>query len=516
MSVNINKFIREYKEQESQFKNEILGNKVEKDFLLSANQKLYLGIGTPHLEKIIRFDTFLDRGMLNESVLNLIKRHGLLRCLLMNDRGVLKWKQYETPSQVHVPFIDLSAYELKTQTEIMAKLALKKSWKKFSSRSQVYRMIAVKTAFLLYLKRKLGEHSLLVKLIDKTWNITKYLKRNYRKDGLLYKMVLVKKNLREYFLMIRIDHIIGDETTLKILKDDILRCYQSKGKMTMEDPLPYDHYVKQIGKGPQDINEKELTSRLGLDDYKRQWQVVRKFISKRFVKKVHTFRYEYQLNGNGNKNIKEEEVWTISLILVNILCHEILGLKRIPAKILHYGRKYYGYNYFNTVGEFWDVMPVVFDLDEKNLMKIAAHANGLLPYVASHNVNFVSLFLNESLHDQWGNVADLFIPKQITPPDPMVLINFLGKIESGEINLFNEVSDRVSKKERKSLHKDHYLRILGEGSFSFRTFYNSEAIVINLDALIPLDIQRLTKVFPEKADRIFQSKITGKKKDNSI
>jgi hypothetical protein len=96
------------------------------------------------------------------------------------------------------------------------------------------------------------------------------------------------------------------------------------------------------------------------------------------------------------------------------------------------------------------------------------------------------------------------------------LINFLGKIEAGEINLFNEVSDRVSKKERKSLHKDHYLRILGEGSFSFRTFYNSEAIVINLDALIPLDIQRLTKVFPEKADQIFQSEITGEKMDNSI
>lgn len=503
MKLKEKKIIRLYKQQDNRFNREIITSAIEKTFPPGATQKLHLGAGTHNLEIVIPFNVLLNTELLNASVLELIKSHGLLRSILIHKKGQILWQQHAPPGSLFIPTIDLSRYPLKIQQHMINKLAVAKSFKHFSTHSFLYRFIVGKNILLMYLKKYFRPGSRWYGLISATASLTKYLKSGCRKNALLYKMLIIKKNMKEYVFFMRLDHIIGDETSMDLIKQGILRCYQSgvQGGQASRDSTPsYDHYLEQLAKGPKGIDQTQLNTWLNIDDYQHYSTLFKNFMNQNRTPQVHTFQYD--LAFDESRGLTQEKAWEISFILINILCQRVFNIPKIPSKLLYYGRNYAGHRYFNTVGEFWDLIPLLSGVDEEHPWKITAHANKIIQLVSSHNINFVTLFLNSALNEKYQRTVELIAPEKISPPEPTLLINFTGKFSPAEASSLQGSPSVISPKEKKQLKKEKYLSIRSQGGFLINSYYTSQSIFIKVESLVELDSHHLTRQLNHAAEKL--------------
>jgi hypothetical protein len=503
MKSEIKRLIRDYHRQMYQFNRQIMGNGVEKQFPPSSTQKLHMGVGTINLEIVIPFVRHLNRKWLEESVLKLIQDQGLLRSVLVNHRGELVWRQHAAPSAVTVPFLDISAYDVGDQNRIVNRIVSARSLKKFTSHSYLYRLIAVKQVLTVYLRKYKNRSPLLFKLAVKLAALTRFLPKTCRGNALLYRLVIIRRNLRDHLLLIRLDHTMGDATTMELIQSRILHYYRSRGQAEMESPVPYDRYVKQVNRGPQGIDPGALTDLLAAKEYKHYAALVGDFIDRRNTRRVHHFHYRF--NFKGEVNLTEERSWEMGFILINLLCKIVFNIPKIPVKIMYYGRNYGGQTYFNTCGEFWDLIPALIEVDEDEPLRMVRQVNQLIELSSSHNVNFVNLFLDQSADDRWAELIELVAPMRLVPPESTILIDFLGKGVANEQASEPAPAgrkDELSRRERRRRQRDLYVDIRAQGGFLVYIRYTTEAVVFDIDALMPFDSQGLSRQLDEKGRQV--------------
>ncbi len=508
MNKHLKELFRSYKHQEPGFKQKILGNRIEKTYCLSSTQTLHLCVGTHNLELAIPFDTYLDRELLNWVILCLVQQQGLMRSVLINHKGRIIWQQHAAPEDLVVPYLDISLYSPGDQERILSRIRQEKSLGKFTTHSWLYRSIVVKDVLMMYLKKYLNPRSVLYRVLVKITSLARYLRKNCRGNSLLYRMLLVGKNLREHLLLIRLDHIIGDDNSLELIRNSILQYYNA-GKQNQQKQVssqkipPYDGYVEQVNQGPRGITPQQLVDFLEVEEYKNYSTIVGNFIDRENTKQAYYFNYHYPFK--GEINLKEEQSWEIGFILVILLCREIFNIPKIPAKLIYYGRNYGGSTYFNTIGEFWDLIPMLVDVNEEEPLKMVQRANELVELAAKYNINFVSMFLNETLYESWKPVIDLVAPKRLTPPESMILIDFLGK----QINRENRQSpglsrniSAVSQGQSKRRRKERYVNLRSQGGFLIYVRYTSEAVSIDLHSLVKINHPQLKHLMDEQARKI--------------
>jgi hypothetical protein len=181
--------------------------------------------------------------------------------------------------------------------------------------------------------------------------------------------------------------------------------------------------------GPQEITEEEILDLFDLKEYHRYKRKVETIIREKEADDVRRFDFEMKFQ----EKMSEEKVWELSFYIYNLFLKRLFGLSRIPLKIVSYGRRYRENNYFDTVGEFIDLIPVLVNVDDDNPINLAEAVRRQVDISSKHNINFMSLLLDQSLQKDWKEAVRCIGAEQLDPNDFMVVFNFVGKITE-EVN----------------------------------------------------------------------------------
>jgi len=374
------------KRETRRFRRAFDGNRVIKEYKVSPVQQGHLSLPERFSRALIPLDRYVHVKRLEDAFLEVIRNQGLLRSILVDKSGEWYWNELAPPDHIDIPCIDLSPYE----------------------------------------------PAMIEKLITEMINQETY--KNYQSEGsILYRVILFKKNLRDHVLFLSFDHSIFDRMSRDIIEKSLLNYYQSKESerdIPVKEIKPYSDYIAQITAGPQDINVNELIKLYHLEEYhyyKEKCEEI--FKAKRRGNFTH-FIYDVEFSGS----IREENAWELLYTLFTLTLKRYFGLAKIPLTIVSYGRRYQQGDYFETVGEFLDLIPVLAQTDEENPFARVEDVRKLVEAASKYNINFLSLMHDNVLGEEWKAAVNFIIPTGNSQGinNFIAVFNFEGKVSEEE------------------------------------------------------------------------------------
>lgn len=268
----------------------------------------------------------------------------------------------------------------------------------------------------------------------------------YRNDLPAWRIACVQRNQQEIQVIWTFHHSVFDGMSAEILK----RALQT-GIITQPEHA-YSDFALQIARGPVQTTAYELTEQLRLADWTAQ--------NEKFLAAVHADQGETQdIVITVPMEQTRDGVWNDAYCLTGQVLSAYYGLDQIPTAVLHYGRKYCGQDYYDCVGEFLDLVPVISSVSEQELEQ-------KLQYVQEHNVSLMHL-LYDSPDPVYGESGKR-IRKLIRSDGKLdlMLFNFQGEISAEEQKLFGaehpaakETEDTVSVLSAAVCYDDTQMRI---------------------------------------------------------
>ncbi|MVO98369.1 non-ribosomal peptide synthase/polyketide synthase [Paenibacillus lutrae] len=359
--------------------------------LLSGIPEERYGLGPAqqyHLENplcsggVIPFDTFLlDSGRLTAAVGRLLNRHELLRSVLVQTQERTVWELMPVPEQIQLPVLDLSEYPAAKQKQLLALI------------------------------------------------LPQFYMTPYEMNGsLLYRIALVRLNLREHLLLLPCSHIIYDGMSGDVIKSELYREYAAKNEQPVAGTDSYRDYVRQVSKGPQGMDDQQLVEAFRLSSFASAMKELALTVSKR--SRAGSTELDYELADWG-KPVEAGQMWNLSLQLAARFFRSYLQMTEIPILLTNYGRKYEEKQYFDTVGEFIDHIPVLLT-DERDLSQ---DIQKKLNLAVSRNLNFLNLIYNDEMTSSYPLSKQYM--KQSLQQLPIVF-NYLGE-SSDKAQLFEDM-----------------------------------------------------------------------------
>ncbi|UCH98508.1 MAG: amino acid adenylation domain-containing protein, partial [Candidatus Aminicenantes bacterium] len=377
-----------------EFSDAILEGKVIKCYPLSAMQKAYLRLSRRSAGTLMAFNGYPDQDRLCKAIIKTTAEQGLLRSRMKKKDSDLLWYEHEMPENLQVPFVDLSHYGMEAAEEIT-------------------RVITARY----------------------------FLNRDINVTILPYRVILIKKNMRDHLVVFAADHTIYDALTGQVLKTNLENFYhhgEAFVKMRTPTIRGYDEYVNQVNKGPQQVNQDKIIRTFELEEFKNSMAEVNRVFkanrSNRFVNHEITIPLKYTAGHFDDKMPLE-----ISLRIYVSLCKVFFGIEKVPLLFFSFGRKYQDKEFFDTVGEFTDLVPILVSSNENILAKIEEK----IAFASKHNINFMSTLMSEEMSVKWKKVTDLLSPGGIGYDWNLLRFNFTGKTGDIELERVKESSKNM-------------------------------------------------------------------------
>jgi acyl carrier protein len=428
--------------ESTEFNNTILNSSAIGQYKVSPVQKAHLSLESRLSGTVMSF-VQLDTERLQKAFLSVITHQGLLRSVLVRKEGELLWQEMSPPAQIAIPFIDLSGYEPGVKEQLVNDIVNRNN---------------------------------------------REFETEQCENSLPYRVVLFKMDFKTHLLAISLDHSIFDAMSREILEKQILDYYrldENKGAAAQEKVRPYVQYIEQISKGPQQISPAEMIEMFDLKEYCNAQTQIARIIDEKRNNQVRCVDVGIKIS----EHMGEEKVWELSCHLFAAVLKQYFGLTKIPIKVISYGRKYQGNSYFDTIGEFLDLIPVLVNTGEESTAKILENIHEKVELASKHNINFMSLLFDEELRKKWKNAVDLIIPGQSQLTDAAILFNFPGKIPNDEIeHMAAQIKQAADDKEIKKI-----------SDFLFQSIYSSNSLHIGIFSTIEMDAAEIQKILEDKS-----------------
>lgn len=382
------------------FEETVLAAEVEKEFRMAAIQNYFLS-SERYSGTMIAFHQILDLSTFDEAVTAFLNEQGLFRADIVKHGRTLYWRQRENCKCVNVPFADLSAYTREVQFEKVDEICREIYFREY-----------------LQIRDLEGEQQ--------------------EFTGILYRMLLIKVAENEYYLIIPVNHAIFDAMSGEVVKRRLLELYHQFAKKTTAIYRPqrdYAEFVDQTRLGPVNITEEKLADIFELERYRVALEKLETSIAV-FSKKNSTYiRFEMEeLDGNN--------AWSSAFEALRLFARDYLKLSDVPFMVYYYGRKYLENEYFDTVGEFIDMIPMTASVQDTSGV-IQEKSQRVIAQSEKYNVNFSALALHQTkrpLEKLWQQVDE-------TVEKTSIVFNFQGKLEDAEMSVFeNFLYDRLMQK----------------------------------------------------------------------
>jgi acyl carrier protein len=360
-------------------------NKSYQQYPLSPIQNIHHSFGNPMAYNMVFFEHPVNIRLLEDSFLELIKEQGLLRSIIIKKNGELTWNELMAPGKIQLPYVDLMEYANNIKGSLIEKIS-----------------------------------------------VHPVMKYHDVENSLLYKPVLFRRDLKNYTLAISFFHPVSDNISGEIIERSIKNYYELKqGKLNIppRKPKSYFDFVRQVRRGPQDIDENGLVEMFALEEYQQSSRKFENIIKEKKTSKVDYFNYTVQFK----ETMDAEKIWNLSFTIWNLYLKRCLELQQTPIRLLYHGRHYQQSYYFDTVGDFLDLIPLVVNVNEEAPIDMIKDARDKVEKTVKHNINFMTLTQDQELKQMWPQASNLLAPKQESKGNEWIIFNFEEKNTPQEV-----------------------------------------------------------------------------------
>jgi len=377
-------------------------------YKMTAKQRAQLGDGGRGRVIPLFFHQGLETGLLQETLQEMIENQGLLRSVFREQEGEWYWVEYSVPPGLSVPFVDITDRPPGMRDPLMREM------------------------------------------------VRRIIEEDFGQNSLLYRLVCFKREVREYVLVIVIDHIIYDGMTREIITREIASVYSLKKagrEYSRVRPGSYADYAAHILQGPRGIGPAELIEMFYLKAFAAAEQALERMILGRDSGSIKLFTHEVPFPpGMG-----EEGAWEFAFWYFVLLTGRALGMKELPLKIAVYGRRCGEKTFFDTVGDFADLVPVLVRTEGVNSRQMAGAVSERIEGATRHSINFMTLVSEPSLREKWGEAIDLLKTGKAAAGDALLIFNLVGKATEDRVRGFKPGVLTPGKEMRRSaIHAEIY------------------------------------------------------------
>jgi amino acid adenylation domain-containing protein len=427
-------------EDHLRYEKSILGSGIAKEYRLAPIEHFFLGkdrfSGT-----LLRFDNIMDTGIFNQAVVMLLKQQGVFRNTLIRKEGGLFWREFDYPDQVEIPYADISGYDAASRIAVMENI------------------------------------------------VSGYFFKEYEEwDSLYYRMVLVRENLRDYYLFLPVNHSIFDAMSGEIVKRSLMEFYEaleSGRECAQEEDKTYLDYVEQVRRGPVQISDSEIVEAFKLDQYESVTNELNTSLQSYAREKSTYLKFEIRTRGS-ERVFDSDNSWQIAFDLLTKFVHKYLNHDILPVSVFYYGRNYQNKKFFNTVGEFIDLIPMVVNTKGRSAEQMADFIQTRINLAEQHNINFSNFAVDERARKRYPEVCRFIQGMQ---EQGSIIFNFQGKLEDQEMDAFEKL-----------LYKRlmHELNLEEAVNIYFATRYSGDVIQIDISLPFDEDAARLLEFFKDE------------------
>jgi|GEM_PF-441789 len=378
--------------------------------------------------------------IIKTALVNIIMNHGVLRTVILNGDDTVKMREYKETSDLDICSIDLSQYPPKVQEQIIDSIVMD-----------------------YYMK-----------------NLETY-------NSLVYHMLIVKENIKDYKLLYITDHVLFDFYSGEVLRRNIMM-YLNKEAFDF-DGYTYKEYVNQINQGPQMISPEQLIEKFNLYDFQKAFNKICSSLENSKRSPLRKVSAEFKLAEEfWNKNA--DFIWEISLVIFCNFCKEIFDTPEIPFGMTYHGRSYMNRSYFNTLGEFFDIIPFYVS-DDKDPEAIINEYKEKIALIENHNINFFTLLKNRQLSDKWDMIRPL-ISNEIIPSPSLMVFNFFGKRAKEGIDLMGRYLPMLNNADSEKM----FYRL------QFQVGYSDDTIDFSILHTLDIDDERIKNTIENELNQI--------------
>ena len=222
----------------------------------------------------------------------------------------------------------------------------------------------------------------------------------------------------------------------------------------------------------------------------------KKSISKYKKDNITYIRLEMQDVGNHNQN--DNNAWSSAFEVLRIVAKDFLQINDMPFMIYYYGRKYANEEYFDTVGEFIDMIPMTASVNERS-SQIQIKTQEVIENSERYNVNFSTL----ALHNGKSPLENLEEKIEKINNKTSIVFNFQGKLEKSEMGVFekflyNRLMQELNEEEAHNIH--------------VMTRYSNDKIQMDINLPFEVNDDSIQKLLAEKCLALtkYEQKILNK------
>lgn len=358
---------------------------IANEFMSSPIQSAFFHLNLKNSGTIISLDEhYINYSLFNKAFKKLISQHTLLRSKSIKKEDELHFIEFSTPNEILIPYLDLSSYSPAIQQQLI--------------------------------------NFIITRLYYMNINVT---------DDLLYKVVLIKKNEKEFLLALPCHHSIFDAMSKSIITNSILSFYKEKlyeNNSSIFNVYNYVDYINQINKGPQHISEQEIISLYKLEEYYENLLIIKNNMEK---SNYRTLVFKKSIDMNS------ESIWELSIKMLMDIVAKSFNINKIPMIVFNYGRRYEGKSFFEHFGAFIDFIPVVLN-KEKDLPKVVSETiQDCIEKSAKYNINFAAFIYNNVLSKKFKKINRLLDINEI----PTIIFNYIGEVSEKDLSMSSELTD---------------------------------------------------------------------------
>ncbi|WP_068776273.1 non-ribosomal peptide synthetase [Paenibacillus sp. FJAT-26967] len=364
-------------ESQTQFAEGITGGEIVTHYGISPSQRYHLAhkdISGTH----ISFDHYVDTDLLRGVIHHLICTQEVMRSVLTEEGEQGSWMLLDEPESITLPYLDLSGFGADTRRQVLQ---------------------AVMENFFIRTHDLVG--------------------------SLMYRILLVKENLKEYTLLLPFSHAGFDYMSGEIIQNKVRRLYEQfeNGEQPQEEKgHTYQDYIAQISKGPSETTDEELVSSLALESFQLQTEKLYQF-SRHFDSSGYTV-VNFEKDAGQAAGGDAEELWKVAIGITRDFFSEYFGVRHLPVWLTNYGRKYGNESFFETVGECIDYIPVLLNAAD-DISYSVKDIKFRLDKASRQNINYANLMYNGAMSEAFGQTQLLL--KAAFEKFPLN-VNYLGEM----------------------------------------------------------------------------------------
>ncbi len=378
--------------------------------------------------------------IIKTALINIIMNHGILRTIIIKDDDTIKLQEYKGTYDLDIGSIDLSQCPPKDQEQIIDSIVMN-----------------------YYMK-----------------NLETY-------NSLAYHMLIIKENIKDYKILYITDHVLFDFYSGEVLRRNIMM-YLNKETFDF-DGYTYKEYVNHINQGPQLISPEQLIEKFNLYDFQKAFNKICGSLENSKKSQLRNVSVKFKLADEfWNKNA--DFIWEIALVIFCNFCKKIFDTTEIPFGMLYHGRSYMNRKYFNTIGEFIDIIPFYVS-DDKDPEAIINEYKEKIALIENHNINFFTLLKARQVSDKWHMIRPLISNEIIQSPSLMVF-NFFGKRAKGENDLFGRYLPMLNAADTEKI--SYWMQ--------FQVGYFDDTIDFSILHTLDIDDERIKNIIEDELNQI--------------